>query len=81
MNFTESISFLSLDRLSYPTPDTVPTEPKSVNSFAQVEGFMANLNISEGDLIRARKNLTKNWLSRIKHIVFERDLLAYHNHP
>ena len=39
---------------------------------------MAGLKLSGEDLVRSRKNLTKNWLHRVKIIIQEQDLMAFH---
>lgn len=55
-------------------------ELRPSRSIVDASQFLEKMNLSEEELVRSRKNLTKNWVFRVKQIILTQDLLAYHDH-
>jgi|JI61114C2RNA_FD_contig_21_6312376_length_986_multi_5_in_0_out_0_1 hypothetical protein len=80
LNFSEGISFYSLDKHLRKNSSLELMDIKPTRSIDEVARFMTGLRLSGEDLVRSRKNLTKNWLHRVKQIILEGDeLLNFHD--
>jgi len=78
MSFSEGISFFSLDRPPSKNASFELMELRPLNIASSVKEFLAGLSLTDEELVRSRKNLTKNWLHRVRQVILQQDLMAFH---